>query len=77
MAALLFTSCTRKDSPAEAAEPADSAADPAKAPGTLDLWDGVPPMKPEATDIATELTPRPGPLKPESVNETIEVPFPP
>lgn len=73
IAALLSASCTKADSSAEETAPSESA----KAPGTLDLWDGVPPLEPEAGDITTELEPRPGPLAPESVNETIEIPFPP
>lgn len=79
MAALLSTSCTRKDDPTgdgAAQGEAESAGAPST-PGTLDLWDGVPPLEPEAGDITTELEPRPGPLKPKSVNETIEIPFPP
>ncbi len=76
MAALLSASCSKTESSNDEAAKAQES-EPAKAPGTLDLWDGVPPIEPEAGDITTELKPRPGPLAPESVNETIEIPFPP
>ena len=63
-----------------ASNPTPAAADkPAAEPGPqkLDLWAGVPPIEPEASDIATELTPVPGPQPPPTVSETIELPFPP
>lgn len=43
----------------------------------LDLWAGVPPLEPHPGDIATEIVPRPGPEKPPTTTETIELPFPP
>ncbi len=73
---VLSSACADKDpSPA----PSDAAAETAGAEASakaLDLWDGVPPLEASADDIATELEPRPGPLKPKTVGETIEVPFP-
>ncbi len=70
------TGCTSKDAPDASGAEADTAAE-AASPSELDLWAGVPELQPEAGDVVTELKPRPGPLKPKSVNETIEVPFPP
>ena len=43
----------------------------------LDIWEGVPPIEPEAADIAAELLPVPGPKPPPSVSEKVELPFPP
>lgn len=76
MAALLTVSCTKTEESSEDTAKTEEGGS-ARAPGALDLWDGVPPLEPEAGDIATELKPRPGPLAPESVSETIEIPFPP
>ncbi|MGH1345097.1 MAG: Ig-like domain-containing protein [Nannocystales bacterium] len=75
-AALLSVGCTGSDPAAEASPDAEKGAETA-APKALDLWAGVPPLVPDAADIATELKPRPGPLKPKSVSETVEIPFPP
>lgn len=75
-AALLSVSCTQTDPAAATTAESETGAEPS-APGTLDLWAGVPPIVADAADIAAELKPRPGPLKPESVNETVEIPFPP
>ena len=53
-------------------------ADPGKvAAPQLDVWAGVPPIEPEAADIAAELLPVPGPKPPPSVGEKVELPFPP
>jgi uncharacterized protein YfaS (alpha-2-macroglobulin family) len=46
-------------------------------PSVLDLWAGVPPLEPLPDDVRMVLEPQPGPDKPKSVSETIEVPFPP
>lgn len=46
-------------------------------PSVLDLWAGVPPLEPLPDDVRMVLEPQPGPEKPPSVSETIEVPFPP
>lgn len=76
LAAVLSASCTKSDGGADESAKAEKSESPST-PGALDLWDGVPPLQPEPGDITTELKPRPGPLAPESVNETVEVPFPP
>lgn len=76
IAALLSVGCTKTEPAAETAPETDTGAE-ASAPAALDLWAGVPPLEADAGDITTELKPRPGPLKPESVNETVEIPFPP
>ena len=41
----------------------------------LDLWAGVPPLQPEADDIAKTLQPKAGPPKPKTIEEVVEVPF--
>lgn len=66
--------CTDKkeEAPVEAAAPA-AEADPV----TLDLWSGVPDLQPHPGDVADVIVPRPGPEKPETVSESIELPFPP
>lgn len=74
LAAAVGLSCTKKEEdetppPEEIREP--SAGDVL----ALDLWAGVPPLEAKADDIATKLVPRPEPLKPPSVHETIEVPL--
>lgn len=46
-------------------------------PVALDLWAGVPQLAPHPADIATAIEPRPGPAKPASVSETVELAFPP
>lgn len=69
-------SCTKTDpTPAPEADAAEKSAVSDEAL-VLDLWAGVPPLTPTGQEVATELEPRPGPLKPKSVSETIEVPFP-
>jgi len=75
-AALLSVSCTKTEPASEATSESETGAE-ASAPGTLDLWAGVPPLEADAADVTAELEPRPGPLKPKSVNETVEIPFPP
>ena len=72
LASLTTLSCTTTEeqpAPAEGGE----AAEPDVA--QLDLWAGVPPIEPEQSDVATELTPRPGPLPPPTKRETIEEPL--
>ena len=64
--------CTDKAAPPDA-EGSASQQEPAS---TLDLWAGVPPLEPQGEDIQARLQPRPGPLRPESVGEVIEAPFP-
>lgn len=46
-------------------------------PAVLDLWSGVPDLQPHPGDVADVIVPRPGPAKPETVSESIELPFPP
>ncbi len=75
-AALLSVSCTKTEPAAETTPDSETGAE-ASAPGALDLWAGVPPLVADAADITTELKPRPGPLKPKSVSESVEIPFPP
>ncbi|MCA9706384.1 MAG: Ig-like domain-containing protein, partial [Myxococcales bacterium] len=72
LAALTSLSCTKKEEepPAEQAVEVVEPAVPA-----LDLWAGVPPLTPEADDVAASLEPRPEAQKPPSVHETIEVPL--
>lgn len=75
LTAVTGPSCTKTEE--EPAEPvADGATEPAP-PGVpaLDLWAGVPPLTAEEGDVATTLEPRPGPLSPPTVHETIEVPL--
>ncbi|MCY1062869.1 Ig-like domain-containing alpha-2-macroglobulin family protein [Nannocystis sp. SCPEA4] len=75
-AAMFFLpACTPKTPPpaTDTGTTPEAAAQPAK----LDLWSGVPAIEPEASDIASELTPTAGPKPPPSVSEKIELPFPP
>ncbi|MEM6292637.1 MAG: Ig-like domain-containing protein [Myxococcota bacterium] len=75
LGAMLGTSaCTSRDAEPSPDTGAEAPA-PAPAPAALDLWAGVPPLEAQPSDLTAELTPRPGPLKPESVSETIEIPF--
>ncbi|MBL8942596.1 MAG: Ig-like domain-containing protein, partial [Myxococcales bacterium] len=41
------------------------------------LWSGVPPLEPHPGDLASVIEPRPGPEKPTTVGERIELAFPP
>lgn len=70
---LLTAGCTRSVPipTAEDAMPVDAP------PTALDLWAGVPPLEPLPDDVRAVIEPQPGPAKPTSVSETIEVPFPP
>lgn len=76
--ALLFGAvsgaCTDKTTEAE--KVAEQAAQEGSAVTELDLWAGVPPLQPEADDIATELLPKEGPPKPKTIDEVVEIPFP-
>lgn len=65
--------CTNKE-PEAAKETAEAAAE--AAPTELDLWAGVPELVAEPDDTGQPLTPRPKPLSPPTVQETIEAPFP-
>ncbi|MCH9682339.1 MAG: Ig-like domain-containing protein, partial [Deltaproteobacteria bacterium] len=66
-------SCTNKEDTPPPETNTETTTEPATP--ALDLWAGVPPLTPEATDIAAQLEPRPGALKPPSVHETVEVPL--
>ncbi len=78
LAAALVGSCTTSEEPASSdgggTEP--KAGDATPEVPALDLWAGVPPIEPQADDIAPVLEPRPGPAPPPTVHETIEAPFP-
>ncbi|HEY8378782.1 MAG TPA: Ig-like domain-containing protein, partial [Nannocystis sp.] len=74
-AALFFVPACTSPTPSPGAKEGQAAAQPM--PPALDLWAGVPPIEPEAGDIAAELTPTPGPQPPPSVSERVELPFPP
>ena len=71
---LLLTVCTKTEetTPDESTETV-TPPEPAK----LDLWAGVPPLVEEPGDLAKTLEPRPGPKKPKTVGERIELPFDP
>jgi len=71
---LLLTVCTRtEDTPPEDTTETVTPPPPAK----LDLWAGVPPLVEEPGDLAKTLEPRPGPKKPKTVGERVELPFDP
>ncbi|MEM6992397.1 MAG: Ig-like domain-containing protein [Myxococcota bacterium] len=72
---LLLTVCTKTEEtpPPPATEPAPGVA----APTELDLWAGVPPLAEEPGDLSETIEPRPGPAKPKTVGERIELPFEP
>ncbi len=74
LAAVTVVSCTNKEQPSPTEEQTDATVVEPGVPA-LDLWDGVPPLTPQAQDIAAVLEPRPGALKPPSVHETVEVPL--
>ncbi|MBC8074248.1 MAG: Ig-like domain-containing protein, partial [Deltaproteobacteria bacterium] len=66
--------CTDK----EEAAPTEAAAPTAATEAVrLDLWSGVPDLQPHPGDVTDVIVPRPGPAKPETVSETIEMAFPP
>ena len=65
----LWLGCAKKKDSAPEAE--------AEAEVELDLWAGVPPLDPQASDLYGMLVPKPGPQKPEQVGEEVELPFPP
>ena len=70
----LLAGCADKEIPPAIEEVAPS---PEAAAVALDLWSGVPPLQPHPGDIASVITPRPGPEKPTVVGETIDLAFPP
>jgi len=72
VALLLFGCADETPTPTPEAPAAESSESVA-----LDLWSGVPPLEPHPGDVATVIEPRPGPAKPPSVGETIELAFPP
>ena len=73
-----LAACTDKEPAGDQAEAAatDGAA-PSEAPTAIDLWAGVPPLQPEPDDVRADLKPEPGPAKPDTVSEVVELPFPP
>lgn len=73
VAMFFLPACTPKQPPPAAEDEKKVEATPQK----LDLWAGVPAIEPEATDVAAELKPVPGPQPPPSIKEKIELPFPP
>lgn len=71
---LLLTVCTKtEETPGE--DSTETVTPPA--PAKLDLWAGVPPLVEEPGDLAKTLEPRPGPKKPKTVGERVELPFDP
>ncbi|WAS98506.1 Ig-like domain-containing alpha-2-macroglobulin family protein [Nannocystis punicea] len=74
-AAMFFLPACTPKTPPPAAE-TGTTPETAQTP-KLDLWAGVPAIEPEASDIASELTPTTGPKPPPSVSEKVELPFPP
>ncbi|MBX7077687.1 MAG: Ig-like domain-containing protein [Nannocystaceae bacterium] len=73
----LLGSAACTDKAPDPAPPPAAASEEAAAPVELDLWSGVPPLEPHPGDVATQIVPRPGPEKPATAHETIEVAFPP
>ncbi len=75
LATCMLPACADREKP-KASEDADAKV---AAPVKLDLWQGVPPLKANPDDFATELLPAAGdgPKKPVSVSERVELPFPP
>lgn len=73
--ALVTSACADKEAPVTVEEAAPTPE--AVVPTELDLWSGVPPLEQHPGDLAPVLEPRPGPDKPPSITETIELPFPP
>lgn len=71
---LLLTVCTKTEETAPASEETPTEVD---APAALDLWDGVPPLVQAEGDVAETIEPRPGPAKPKTVAERVELPFDP
>ncbi|MEX1362360.1 MAG: Ig-like domain-containing protein, partial [Nannocystaceae bacterium] len=75
LALVALGGCTNKEPPPPDADEAVEATEPA--PVELDLWAGVPALEPELVDTVGVLEPRPGPLSPPTVRETIELPLAP
>ena len=71
---LLLTMCSKTE-PTPEPEPAPEP--PPAAPVELDLWAGVPDLVEQPGDLATTIQPRPGPAKPATVGERVELPFDP
>jgi len=42
----------------------------------LDLWSGLPSVEPQPSDVQSDLSPRPGPARPETATTVVEAPFP-